>query len=299
MTKRKSKKQKALLKKQQRQREDSVLSTTVTAVNSKSTKATTNTADPVPRMQQQSFGYAQKTCKSSHTGLTPIKIGGFDVYLGAYSYLDEKAVTNAAVLCPLNGDVPYNVPIGTWLPMVQCEMRDFGGVPEGWAGFIDYMVRLIRSDYHVLAWCTGSHGRTGTFGASLIAVMEPETEDPIEAIRERHCKHAVETLAQAVAIYSLRGQKLPEKYRKEFDRSVIRYPTTYQTSKAVGSAGRQSNSHLFDGNVNWWDKYSEEAELGVPPDYFVQETLKPNTRSQAEEERLLIEKATAFLHKKD
>jgi hypothetical protein len=55
----------------------------------------------------------------------------------------------------------------------------------------------------------------------MIAVLEPNTEDPIAAIRERHCKEAIETLEQAKAIFRLRGEPLPERYEKEFARSQM------------------------------------------------------------------------------
>ncbi len=53
---------------------------------------------------------------------------------------------------------------------------------------------------------------------SLIALLESaeETPDPIEAVRTRHCHHAVETLAQAEGIFALRGQELPQKYHTAF-----------------------------------------------------------------------------------
>jgi protein-tyrosine phosphatase len=60
------------------------------------------------------------------------------------------------------------------------------------------------------------HGRTGTFLASLIALLEDDhtTPDPIAAVRERHCEQAVESVAQGEAIFALRGQPLPRKYRR-------------------------------------------------------------------------------------
>ena len=68
-----------------------------------------------------------------------------------------------------------------------------------------------------MVYCMGSHGRTGTFIASLIALLESkeQTPDPIAAVRERHCSKSVETIGQARAIFALRGEKLPKKYDDE------------------------------------------------------------------------------------
>ena len=75
----------------------------------------------------------------------------------------------------------------------------------------------------ILTFCVGSHGRTGTFLASLIAVLETaeETPDPIEAVRLRHCHHAVETLAQAEGVFALRGESLPERYVTAFTKKAV------------------------------------------------------------------------------
>lgn len=47
-------------------------------------------------------------------------------------------------------------------------------------------------------------------------ILEPQTADPIAAIRERYRHYAVENLAQAKAIFALRGEPVPLKYELEF-----------------------------------------------------------------------------------
>ncbi len=99
--------------------------------------------------------------------------------------------------------------------MIPLYLRDFGGVPTNWRELLEERIipRLEDGD-DLLAFCAGSHGRTGTFLASLIALLETpeETPDPIAAVRERHCHEAVETKLQAEAIFALRGQAVPQHY---------------------------------------------------------------------------------------
>jgi protein-tyrosine phosphatase len=101
-------------------------------------------------------------------------------------------------------------------------LQDFGGVPDNWKEFLtEKVIPLLKEEKTILAFCIGSHGRTGCFLASLIALIENETEtpDPIEAVRKRHCQRAVETLAQAKAVFALRDQPLPKKYQQKFSKT--------------------------------------------------------------------------------
>lgn len=184
--------------------------------------------------------------KCEHDGAAPVKIGGYDVWLASSTYLKQEVISDMDYLLPLNGTIPYNSYFGQRLNIIQCELVDRGGVPSNWEEFIKAFAKAIESGSKVAAWCTGSHGRTGCFGASLIAVMEPEIEDPIEEIRKRHCKEAVESLAQAKAIYALKGVPLPEKYIKELDYK----PLTYS---GQGSFGWDSKNKTY--KIDQLDKY--------------------------------------------
>jgi hypothetical protein len=147
----------------------------------------------------------------THDAVKPVMIGGFPVWLAAHSALDWEVTKNMDLILPLNGAKP-KAPFGAFIPMLQVELQDYGGVPNSWPQFIEGVVKYIKSGKKVVAYCVGSHGRTGCFAASLIAVMEPEIEDPIAEIRKRHCSHAVESEKQATAIFALKGLPLPQKY---------------------------------------------------------------------------------------
>lgn len=206
-----------------------------------------------------------KKCK--HTAVKPVTIGKYtdQVYLGARWDIDPHTVENVHLICPLNGDMPKGARFGTILPIIQCELADRGGVPANWGTFIKEIVRMLDKGYKILAYCTGSHGRTGVFGASLISVLEPEVEDPIAAIRERHCHEAVESLAQARAVFALRGQELPAHYEKEFKTYVSSFS---QPSKSFTSTPSTAKSTTADNN--WQKKVygagsSSSAAESLPP----------------------------------
>ena len=151
-----------------------------------------------------------------HAG-SPVQVGPYTVLAGGTRDLRPKDLDKATILVPLTRELPGyfgGFYVVLWAPLV-----DFGGVPEEWRAFLEEtVVPLLREGEKLLAYCVGSHGRTGTFLASLIALVESEEEtpDPIAAVRERHCSHAVETKAQAEAVFAIRGQSLPQKYVKEF-----------------------------------------------------------------------------------
>jgi hypothetical protein len=166
-----------------------------------------------------------------HRGIE-VAVGAFRIRLGGTEYLTREDLS-AHVLIALTdclefgrefvmtqGDAAELTQLGLMPPLPQdraCRilsgrMKDLAGVPKGWATFLaDKVIPLLEST-SVLAFCRAGHGRTGTLLASLVALLEPDTEDPIASARTRYCCHAVETLGQAEAVFALRGQDVPQKY---------------------------------------------------------------------------------------
>ncbi len=152
----------------------------------------------------------------SHRGEL-VKVGGFTIFAGGTMYLLPEDLRKADILIPLTSTgVPWE--FGGKYQVLAAPLVDYGGVPNEWREFLAFVARSLARREKFLAFCQGSHGRTGCFLGSLIAMLESPTEtpDPIAAVRERHCIHAVETLAQAEAIFALRGQVVPDLYRREF-----------------------------------------------------------------------------------
>jgi protein-tyrosine phosphatase len=115
--------------------------------------------------------------------------------------LGEKLPVEPGEICPL--------PV-LWLPL-----QDFGGVPSNWEGLLKQkIIPKLADGQQLVFFCHAGHGRTGTALASLIALLEDETQtpDPIRALRDRYCQEAVETARQQQAVFALRGQPLPVTY---------------------------------------------------------------------------------------
>lgn len=153
----------------------------------------------------------------AHRG-DPVRVGPFFVLAGGYQDLCADDLDRADVLVALTPRIP-DVAFGREYRVLAAPLEDLGGVPRGWEAFLTQkIIPRLAAGERLLAYCAASHGRTGTFLASLIALLEsPEdTPDPIEAVRERHCQSAVETREQAEAIFAIRGERLPERYVEEF-----------------------------------------------------------------------------------
>jgi|AGTN01.3.fsa_nt_gi hypothetical protein len=181
--------------------------------------------------------------RCSHRG-QEVKIGPYTILLGGTQYFEAGDADKADVLLPLTdtplkfggnyrigGGEPTPFPAGfpqqtgyprellrglppltegKTYPVLAGTMVDFSPPPSNWADFLNnQVIPLLAEGKRVLAFCIGSHGRTGTLLASLIAILEPEVEDPITEARNRHCGKSVETRAQAAAVFALRGQEVP------------------------------------------------------------------------------------------
>lgn len=165
----------------------------------------------------------------------PVRVDKYQIMLGGTQHLKAEHLDEADVLLALTETKLefgrwYHKPKGrggSYIDMPPLEqsveyhilaapLTDFGGVPANWGAFLKAeVIPLIKSGRKLLAFCQGSHGRTGTLLASLIALMEPKCKDPIAAARFRHCPHCVETVAQATAVFALRGRPLPHQWRGE------------------------------------------------------------------------------------
>jgi hypothetical protein len=147
----------------------------------------------------------------------PIRIGKYTLLAGGTRDLLEEDLGKADVLVPLAGFAPFE--FGKRYTIISATMQDMGGVPKNWREFLEStIIPEIKARRRLLAFCVGGHGRTGTFLASLIALLESreETPDPIWAVWQRHCIQAVESREQAEAIFALRGEELPPHHKKVF-----------------------------------------------------------------------------------
>lgn len=163
-----------------------------------------------------------------------VRVGEYlnQVRVGGAQYLRTEDLDKGDVLVPLLGceglefGERYMLAAGqephkllTFRPDRQYDVLcarlvDFGGVPPGWEMFLrTKVIPLLQEGKNILAFCYAGQGRTGTFLASLVAILEPDCPDPIEEVRHRYSEHAVETVAQAKAIFAIAGKPMPAKYK--------------------------------------------------------------------------------------
>jgi len=90
---------------------------------------------------------------------------------------------------------------------------DMRAPPKNYVKGLTRAVTWLEQDRTLMVTCFGGHGRTGTFLAGLVALLEPDTADPIAAVRERYCQKAVEVQGQINAIFALAGRPVPEAYQ--------------------------------------------------------------------------------------
>lgn len=102
----------------------------------------------------------------------------------------------------------------------EIEGEQMGRLKSVWPDFVNRIIEELKAGKKILAFCFRGHGRTGLLLASLVALLETkeETPDPIAGVRERYCRRAVECWFEAELIFSLRGEKLPERYK---DRGLL------------------------------------------------------------------------------
>lgn len=170
----------------------------------------------VSRSQEFVTGYNSNVPKvpphPKHNVLLTLK-DDYKILIGAAStiYTPEEDVTWVS----LNGDIPQNLKFGQPIKLINAFLQDYGGVPENWEKFIHKIADTIyKQKTLIAAFCTGGHGRTGTFAASLLGLMNPDIDDPIASLRACYCEKAVETEAQARAVFKVSGKKMPSVYKE-------------------------------------------------------------------------------------
>jgi hypothetical protein len=72
------------------------------------------------------------------------------------------------------------------------------GIPAGGLAFWHGLIGILPDPGNVLVCCIGGHGRTGTAIASIVIATQPgiTAKAAIDYVRTRHCKQAIESLAQ-------------------------------------------------------------------------------------------------------
>jgi hypothetical protein len=119
------------------------------------------------------------------------------------------------------------------------------------------VIQFAQQGAKVAMWCIGSHGRTGTLLATCIGLLEPDV-DPIDAVRERHCEHAVETHRQLESVFEALGRPVPEKWKQA---PVVK---TYPAYASQGKAFREGidDTNIVNGYMNECGLCTKPGGLG-------------------------------------
>ena len=127
----------------------------------------------------------------AHRG-NPVRVGQYTIFAGGTNYLGLEDLLEFDVVISLTyvSVKTRKLLVRRGVKLKYHPLKDFGGVSDNWQEFVQEIIRDLEEGKRVLVFCIGSHGRTGTFLASLVALLEPGCEDPIAAVRERHCQHA-------------------------------------------------------------------------------------------------------------
>lgn len=151
-----------------------------------------------------------------------VQIGGCTVLAGGLNYLKKPGDFGGIdVLIPLETRRVISLDVsplevGQEVRILGCPWPDFSPPPPELKWLLEErVIPLLKEGKTVLVFCAGGHGRTGTFLASLLALLEPDIKDPVAEIRTRYCSHAVETDEQARAVFALVGKDVPEVYRED------------------------------------------------------------------------------------
>lgn len=150
----------------------------------------------------------QKEC--THGGMTPVKVGSTEcLYLTGTRHVEVgDPLPEVDYIVALDNSLLRNTR-NTWQTIFNISMQDMGGVSDAAMSAVPMIAKLLLSGKRVLMYCVGSHGRTGTMLAMLIAHMEPDVEDPVAEARSRHCERAVETYRQIEGIFKFAGKPVP------------------------------------------------------------------------------------------
>lgn len=68
--------------------------------------------------------------------------------------------------------------------------------PKEFKKMLNWCAEQLEDGKKIHIGCIGGHGRTGTFLAALISLYPDLTDDPIQWVRDNHCKKAVESASQ-------------------------------------------------------------------------------------------------------
>jgi len=137
-----------------------------------------------------------KVIAKCHEGFTEIYP---NIFVGKALDIDVNLLNKVDILVPLafvDGEIWDTGWRGS---VIYIPIEDYGTLPEDVERYmVEKMLRIIKKGKSIAIFCSGGHGRTGYFTSLLLGKLG--VEDPIELLRDKYCKNAVETDSQIKAI---------------------------------------------------------------------------------------------------
>jgi hypothetical protein len=140
-----------------------------------------------------------------HQGVA-VYIGGHFIYAGGGNYLKPEDMASYKLRVLLRAEQETrNLAFGyfengfLWLPIPDYQTVHESDWSE-WKQALQVVANAVSKGHRVIVFCAGGHGRTGLFLASLLALMEPDIDDPTAELRRRYCHKAVETEKQEAQV---------------------------------------------------------------------------------------------------
>lgn len=130
--------------------------------------------------------------------------------------------------------------------------RDF------WLDLYSLLKDIADKDGHldVIVYCLGGHGRTGTALSILAGVSGVTKSDPVEYIRNRYCKNAVETVSQEKYVEDMTGLKVDSagfyKGKHSDSYSFYDYCKVNNIGNELTAAEKQEEKDYSDYCVDFW-----------------------------------------------
>lgn len=140
-----------------------------------------------------------------------VTVDGHTLLVGGIN-LDPELLKSVQLVVSLCGRPAFGWP--THKPFMSFPVLDFHAPEQGeWEAWLECVILpMLAKGTRLAVHCMAGIGRTGMFVASLIALCEPEIDDPIAEARKRYRRDAVETTGQMELVFALREQKLPDTY---------------------------------------------------------------------------------------
>ena len=144
-----------------------------------------------------------------HKGLIPP--GSVEPFALVVSLLGAESVNKAEVVVVGNAPAKKMLPSMLFdppVPVVAVDWPDYGIPPLRKVWWETFAAALRKVDGHVVIYCLGGHGRTGTAVAILASLLKwvPDKECPVTWLRERYCHQAVESIEQISYIRHITGR---------------------------------------------------------------------------------------------